>query len=109
MKDLKVLISDLIMKHIFKHGLDIDNPLLDDMISEVLNGVYAFNLLYNDNYQIISFNVIDYKKVLFKPASGYLNSTYSYDNGKRYQWFEKETLLIDASLIRNFKLKELGI
>jgi hypothetical protein len=32
---------------------------------------------------------------------------YSYDGGKRYQWFESETLLIDLKLLREYKLNEI--
>ena len=54
-----------------------------------------------------SFIPIDHRKIVFREETDITSAAYSYDGGKRFQWFETETLLLDASLIREIKLNQI--
>ena len=102
-----------INKHLKKYKMRASNEDIDEMIIEVLNGTYAFQIIYDeiynelDDYKLHSFIPIDYKKIVVKEESLYNAKVYSYDGGKRFQWFEKETLIFDNSIIRDIKLNKI--
>ncbi len=86
---------------------------IDEMVDEALKGTYAFQLIYNDmkytefDCSFYSFIPIDHRKIVFREETDQTSAVYSYDGGKRFQWFETETLLLDASIIREIKLNQI--
>jgi hypothetical protein len=83
---------------------------IDEMVEAVLNGTYAFQIIYSDmedNYSFYSFIPRDYRKIVFREETDQTSAAYSYDGGKRFQWFETETLLLDSSIIREMKLNQI--
>ena len=107
-----------ITKHMDKHRMLIHKKDIDEMVDEALKGTYAFQLIYNDmkdtefDCSFYSFIPIDYRKIVFREetdqtSAAYSSAAYSYDGGKRFQWFETETLLLDASIIREIKLNQI--
>ena len=96
-----------------KHRMLIHKKDIDEMVDEALKGTYAFQLIYNDmkdtefDCSFYSFIPIDYRKIVFREETDQTSAAYSYDGGKRFQWFETETLLLDASIIREIKLNQI--
>ena len=102
-----------ITKHMDKHRMLIHKKDIDEMVEEALKGTYAFQLIYNDmkdtefDCSFYSFIPIDHRKIVFREETDQTSAVYSYDGGKRFQWFETETLLLDASIIREIKLNQI--
>jgi len=102
-----------ITKHMDKHRMLIHKKDIDEMVEEALKGTYAFQLIYNDmkdtefDCSFYSFIPIDHRKIVFREETDQTSAAYSYDGGKRFQWFETETLLLDASIIREIKLNQI--
>lgn len=96
-----------------KHRMLIHKKDIDEMVEEALKGTYAFQLIYNDmkdtefDCSFYSFIPIDHRKIVFREETDQTSAAYSYDGGKRFQWFETETLLLDASIIREIKLNQI--
>jgi hypothetical protein len=106
-------IHNEIVKHMDKYHILIRDEDIDEMVDEVLKGTYAFQIIYNDiqdEYPYCSFYSFitrDYRKIVFREETEQTSSVYSYDEGIRFQWFEKETLLLDASIIREMKINQI--
>lgn len=108
-------IRDEITNHMQKHRVMVLKSDIEEMVEEALKGTYAFQIIYNNidsedgmfNYSLYSFIPIDYRKIVFREETDQTSAAYSYDGGKRFQWFETETLLLDASLIREIKLNQI--
>ena len=102
-----------ITKHMDKHRMLIHKKDIDEMVDEALKGTYAFQLIYNDmkdtefDCSFYSFIPIDHRKIVFREETDQTSAVYSYDGGKRFQWFETETLLLDSSIIREIKLNQI--
>ena len=102
-----------ISKHMDKHRMLVHKKDIDEMVDEALKGTYAFQIIYNDiqytefDCSFYSFIPIDYRKIVFREETDQTSAVYSYDGGKRFQWFETETLLLDASIIREIKLNQI--
>ncbi len=85
------------------------------MVEEALKGTYAFQIIYSNidyedrmfNYSLYSFIKLDHSKIVFREETEQTSATYSYDGGKRFQWFDTETLLLDPSIIREIKLNKI--
>jgi hypothetical protein len=109
-------IKESIIDHFFLHRIRVSDDVIDDLVNEVLNGNFAFQIIYNDYYEEYPFlyrfklyKILDHTKLLKRddgPGGGLI---WSYDGGKRYQWSESETLKLDNSITREIKLKEIGI
>ena len=103
--NVKSEIRTQIVNHLNRYDI-VSNHIVDEIIDSVLAGNSAFQIIYDDDFSITSWTILD--RVLIKSMPGIDGGTiYSYDGGKRYQWFESETLLIDLRLIREYKLNEI--
>jgi len=103
-----------ISKHMNKYSIRVHKNDIEEMIEEVLKGTYAFQIIYNTlndknfAYSLHSFIPINHRKIVFRrdeEESYYAG--YSYDGGKRFQWTEMETLVIDSSIIREIKINQI--
>ena len=111
-------IRNEISKHMDKHRVMILKTDMDEMVEEAMKGTYAFQIIYSDleesydgsrmfNYSFYSFTKLDHSKIVFRPETEQTSAVYSYDGGKRFQWFDTETLLLDPSIIREMKLNKI--
>ena len=108
-------IRNEITNHMQKHRVMVLKSDIEEMVEEALKGTYAFQIIYNNidsedgifNYSFYSFITIDYRKIVFRSETEQTSAAYSYDGGKRFQWFETETLLLDSSIIREMKLNQI--
>ena len=104
-----------ITKHMDKHRVMVLKSDIEEMVEEALKGTYAFQIIYNNidsedgmfNYSLYSFIPIDYRKIVFREETDQTSAAYSYDGGKRFQWFDTETLLLDSSIIREMKINQI--
>lgn len=111
--EISQYIRSEIAKHMEKHRMLVRDEDIDEMVEEALKGTYAFQLIYNDmkstefDRSFYSFIPIDHRKIVFREETDITSAAYSYDGGKRFQWFETETLLLDPSIIREIKLNQI--
>lgn len=102
-----------IARHMEKHRMLVRDEDIDEMVGEVLKGTYAFQIIYDDmkeaefDCRFYSFIAIDHRKIVFREETEQTSAVYSYDGGKRFQWFDKETLQLDASIIREMKINQI--
>ena len=111
--DISEYIRSEISSHMRKHRILASKSDIDEIQKSALKGNCAFQIIYSDieetdfDYSLYSFIKLDYAKIVFKPETEKTSAAYSYDGGKRFQWFEAETLLLDPSIIREIKLSKI--
>jgi len=104
---VKKYINDMIDKHLEEFGVDFDIYVRDIIEKNISNGVYAFQVIYNERCQVELVKNLNYyllKSLVNTSGSGFI---LSYDGGVRYQWSDSETLVFDPSVIRNIKLNQI--
>jgi hypothetical protein len=104
---LENYISDIIKNHQNKFCIYFSLYARDTIKREINKGVYAFQLIYDDEYQVRKIINLDHNLCIHENNLGVYGVMWSYDGGQRYQWTEWETLVFDPSVIRNIKLEEL--
>ena len=91
-------LSDVINKHIVRYNLLFGFVISSEIRKYVKEGVYAFQLIYNENQQVILVKPLDWTKVLSTL------DCWSYDGGKNFKYSSIETLKLDIQKIRELKL-----
>jgi hypothetical protein len=110
---VKNYIKGVIDNHQKIHGgfdpLEFGELIRDEIERLINNGIYAFQIIYNNKGQVKLIKNLDYKSCIHEDILGSSNrdKMWSYDGGQRYQWSEIETLIFDPSVIRNIKLEEI--
>ena len=94
-------VNDVINKHIVRYNLLFGFVISSEIRKYVKEGVYAFQLIYNENQQVILVKPLDWTKVLSTL------DCWSYDGGKNFKYSSIETLKIDVVKIRELKLEEI--
>ena len=115
MKDFQIpeYIRKEISNHMQKYRMMVLKSDIEEMVEEAMKGTYAFQIIYNDmkdtefDCSFYSFIPIDHRKIVFREETEKTSAIYSYDGGKRFQWFDKETLLLDSSIIREMKINQI--
>ena len=106
-------IRNEIIEHMYKHRMLIREKDIVELVDEALKGTYAFQIIYSEmedtefDFSFYSFIPRDHRKIVFREETEQTSAVYSYDGGKRFQWFETETLLLDPSIIREMKLNKI--
>ena len=108
-------IRNEVSNHMQKHRMMVLKSDIEEMVEEALKGTYAFQIIYNNidsedrmfDYSFYSFIKLDHSKIVFREETEQTSATYSYDGGKRFQWFDTETLLLNPSIIREMKLNQI--
>jgi hypothetical protein len=108
-------IRNEVSNHMQKHRMMVLKSDIEEMVEEALKGTYAFQIIYNDidskdrmfNSSFYSFIKLDHSKIVFREETEKTSAAYSYDGGKRFQWFDTETLLLNPSIIREMKLNKI--
>jgi hypothetical protein len=94
-------VSDVINKHIVRYNLLFGFVISSEIRKYVKEGVYAFQLIYNENQQVILVKPLDWTKVLSTL------DCWSYDGGKNFKYSSIETLKLDIQKIRELKLDKI--
>ena len=95
--------------------ISLNDDIIQHIEKQVEKGIYAFQIIYTadaslGNDLIMKFELakpLDYKLVEIEYVGK--SKYFSYDGGKTYKYNEYETLLFDPSIIREEKLKKLGL
>lgn len=109
MSELENYIEGQVRSHLVRWEIDATELQVERIVSSVLSGDSVFNLIYDENGSLLIHSAIDASMVVFRPGDGYYVNSYSYDGGRRFQWYEKETLVIDRAGVREVKLSGIGI
>jgi len=103
------MISDLVKSEIRRHthlyGIIFSEDDINNIIKYVSEGVYAFNIIYDEDNHCIEIKKLNWNLVKSNLISAF--HIFSYDGGLTYKYNEIETLLIDLRLIRELKLNSL--
>lgn len=113
-------VRNQIVSHFKKHSIEIDDKNILDIIDNTKKGIYAFQIIYVDNPDImdqetgiINLNLSTYKFKLLKPlnrSNVEYNDEYdiwSYDGGRTFKYVDSETLIFDLRVIRELKLNQI--
>ena len=107
---VKKYIKEFIDNHQKIHGLEFNELIRDELERLINNGIYAFQIIYNNNGQAELIKNLDYRLCVHEDILGSFkayNKMWSYDGGQRYQWSEMETLIFDPAIIRNIKIESI--
>lgn len=99
-------VNDVINKHIVRYNLLFGFVISSEIRKYVKEGVYAFQLIYNENQQVILVKPLDWTKVIQNQSSDihWGQNLWSYDGGKNFKYSLIETLKLDIQKIRELKL-----
>jgi hypothetical protein len=102
-------VKSKILKHGKKWGLDFSDKQLNEIVDCVKEGVYAFQLIYNENHEVILVEALDWTKVIQNRSSDrhWGQNLWSYDGGNRFQYSLIETLKLDIQKLRELKLNQI--
>ena len=106
-----------ITRHLDIHKISYREAQITEMVQLVLVGTSAFQIIFNqvfdpfcedgdEIYMLEKWNSLD--RSMIRETTTAFGTLYAYD-GKRYQWSEMETIVIDLEALREIKLKNLGI
>ena len=98
---IEVFIKAELNYHKVRYNLQFSDEKTSEILQYVKEGVYAFQLIYNENQQVILVKPLDWTKVLSTL------DCWSYDGGKNFKYSLIETLKIDVVKIRELKLEEI--
>ena len=98
---IDVFIKAEVNYHKVRYNLQFSDEKTSEILQYVKEGVYAFQLIYNENQQVILVKPLDWTKVLSTL------DCWSYDGGKNFKYSSIETLKIDVVKIRELKLEEI--
>jgi hypothetical protein len=102
MEELRDKVLEMINLELNKSGLD-GSKFIDHFVCGVLTGIYAFRLVWDEDYKVIEVIDLDWRLLRFKD-SGY---SVSIDGGKRFQWNSTEILFLNPSALREWKLNNI--
>lgn len=106
-----------ITTHLCVHNISYQDQQIDEMVEAALAGTGAFQIIFeqvfdpfcedgDERYFLERGKPLD--RSLIRETTTQFGTMYAYD-GKRYQWSEMETILIDQAALREIKLGELGL
>lgn len=107
-----------ITRHLDIHKITYREAQIVEMVQSVLVGTGAFHIIFDQVYDpfcedgeeiyfLEKWSPLD--RSLIRETTTAFGTMYSYDGGKRYQWSEVETILIDQAALRDIKIGELGL
>jgi hypothetical protein len=107
-----------ITRHLDIHKITYREAQIFEMVQSVLVGTGAFHIIFDQVYDpfcedgdeiyfLEKWSPLD--RSLIRETTTAFGTMYSYDGGKRYQWSEVETILIDQAALRDIKINELGL
>ena len=106
-----------IIRHLDIHKITYREAQIAEMVQSVLGGTGAFQIIFeqvfdpfcedgDEIYFLEKWRALD--RSLIRETTTQFGTMYAYD-GKRYQWSEVETILIDQAALRDIKISELGL
>jgi len=102
---IEVYIKSELDLHKVRYGLSFSDKVTDEIISYVKEGVYAFQLIYDEKNEVTLVKPLDWTKVV--QNLDFSSTLWSYDGGKQFKYTSMETLKFDIQKIRDLKLEEI--
>ena len=121
MEEAREWIRQEILAHMERHRIMANPKIVDEMADASAKGCYAFNIIYKEAEKVritsslfydcvlTSFKELDHSQIMVRTATEYTSLVFSYDGGKRFQWFDKETIYIDPAKVRDLKISQIMI
>ena len=110
METVDKYIELMIKNHCDRFMLHIDEIQINYLKSFVGFGYYAFQIIYGDinvnNRVVIEYLLVTDYKLLSSQVNEY-NKMWSYQNPPQYKYSDKETFVLDISVIREIKLNKI--
>lgn len=106
---IKNILEGFVLEQLFNHTVRYNLKFWEkssEIIKYVKEGVYAFQIIYNENSEVILIKPLDCTKVIQIDIHCAQN-LWSYDGGKQFKYTSKETLKLDIQKIRELKLSQL--
>ncbi len=110
-------IDSVLDEHELKYEIEIDTHIRKLIKSDIRNDIFAFQIIYrptlgNHKYMMVTkivkpLEISNIKSNDVYSDDNFLNTIYSYDGTDNYKYSERETILFDKSIIRNFKLENI--
>lgn len=107
---IEVYIKAELSYHKVRYNLQFSDEKTSEILNYIKEGVYAFQLIYNENQQVFLVKPLDWTKVVSTPNGVRLHGhgrSWSYDGGKHFKYSSMETLKIDVVKLRELKLNEI--
>jgi len=103
---IEIFIKAELNYHKVRYNLQFSDEKTTEILKYIKEGVYAFQLIYNENQQVILVKPLDWTKVIQNSLSDahYGQKLWSYDGGEKFQYSSIETLKLDIQKIRELKL-----
>ena len=101
---IEVFIKAELNYHKVRYNLQFSDEKTSEIIKYIKEGVYAFQLIYNENQEVILVKPLDWTKVRSTLEHHPLLDCWSYDGGKNFKYSSIETLKLDIQKIRELKL-----
>ena len=98
---IEIFIKAELNHHKVRYNLQFSDEKTSEILNYIKEGFYAFQLIYNENQQVVLVKPLDWTKVLSTL------DCWSYDGGKQFKYSSIETLKIDLVKIRELKLEEI--
>jgi len=98
---IEVFIKAELNYHKIRYNLQFSDEKTSEILNYIKKGVYAFQLIYNENQQVFLVKPLDWTKVVSTL------DCWSYDGGKHFKYSSIETLKLDTQKIRELKLSQL--
>ena len=91
---IEVFIKAELNYHKVRYNLRFSDEKTSEILNYIKKGVYAFQLIYNENQQVILVKPLDWTKVLS------FTKLWAYDGGKHFKYSSIETLKLGRQKIR---------
>jgi hypothetical protein len=109
-KKIRGKIRIFLREEFFNRSIAISESSLEKVVDSVLAGNFSLRVIYDDatigDFQYIyeEHFTIDYNKFKISEIN---KDLVSIDGGIRFQWNKREVIIIDKSLIREWKLNQI--
>jgi len=109
---IEEFVNNQIKRHIELYNIKFDDKSISEINNYVKSGVYAFQIIYDNNFFTILVKPLDWTKVVqnsfrFHRNIHHVQSLWSYDGGQQFKYSQIETLKLDVELIRDLKLNQI--
>ena len=106
-------VREQILSHLERHRIMPIEDIVESMVAAAAQGCYAFNIRYLDigdptfDSVLNGFEKLDHRLIYYRPATETTSGAFSYDGGRRFQWFEPETIFLDPAKVREIKIDQI--
>lgn len=111
-------VREQILSHLERHRIMPIEDIVESIVDAAAQGCYAFNIRYlnigatltlDPTFESVlnGFEKLDHRLIFYRPATETTSAAFSYDGGRRFQWFEPETIFLDPAKVREIKIDQI--